>query len=376
MEAYQDFLLLVDGKEAFPSILSAIDHAKKNIHINMFIWRDDNIGNEIGKACLEAANRGVKVFISIDRYGVVLEKSEESKKSFFHKKQSIIEKIKIQALKIFYPMKGSSKDCKDVLSELYKKIMNHPNIVVSNDIFKADHSKYYIIDDEILFLGGINIVDKENGADMQGRSYQDYMVKISGSSYVSAFKTKIEKGIDIADDYSFGINSKEISPRLFEMENIYLNMINNCNSNLEITMAYFSPLKKFTKAIINAYKRGVKITILIPTWANYQNDTNRKTIKKLMKKTNDGIKVYFSPKMVHTKLMIADDLISFGSTNITKKAFKQLNELNLCLIKKNCPFIYHLLDSIISNYQLSKEIKTYKEIKYNPIMAFIEGFLV
>ena len=110
MEAYQDFLLLVDGKEAFPSILSAIDHAKKNIHINMFIWRDDNIGNEIGKACLEAANRGVKVFISIDRYGVVLEKSEESKKSFFHKKQSIIEKIKIQALKIFYPMKGSSKD--------------------------------------------------------------------------------------------------------------------------------------------------------------------------------------------------------------------------------------------------------------------------
>ena len=35
MEAYQDFLLLVDGKEAFPSILSAIDNAKKNIHIKI-----------------------------------------------------------------------------------------------------------------------------------------------------------------------------------------------------------------------------------------------------------------------------------------------------------------------------------------------------
>ncbi len=376
MEAYQDFLLLVDGKEAFPSILSEINQAKKNIHINMFIWRDDHIGNEMGKACLEAANRGVKVYISIDRYGVVLEKSEESKKSFFHKKQSIIEKIKIQALKLFYPMKGSSKDTKDLESELYKQIMNHPNIIVSNNIFKADHSKFYIIDDEILFLGGINIEDKENGADMQGRTYQDYMVKITGASYVSAFKTKIEKGIDISKDYSFGINSKEISPLFFEMEDIYLDMINKCKSNLQITMAYFSPLKKFTKAIIDAYKRGVKITILIPSMANYQNDTNRKTIKKLMKKTNDGIKVYFSPKMVHTKLMIADDLISFGSTNITKKAFKQLNELNLCLKKKDCPFINHLLDSITENYHLSKEIKNHKEIKYNPFMAFIEGFLV
>lgn len=376
MEAYQDFLLLVDGKEAFPSILSEINQAKKDIHINMFIWRDDHIGNEIGKACLEAANRGVKVYISIDRYGVVLEKSEESKKSFFHKKQSIIEKIKIQALKLFYPMKGSSKDTKDLESELYKQIMNHPNIIVSNNIFKADHSKFYIIDDEILFLGGINIEDKENGADMQGRTYQDYMVKITGTSHVSAFKTKIEKGIDISKDYSFGINSKEISPCFFEMEDIYLDMINKCKSNLQITMAYFSPLKKFTKAIIDAYKRGVKITILIPSMANYQNDTNRKTIKKLMKKTNDGIEVYFSPKMVHTKLMIADDLISFGSTNITKKAFKQLNELNLCLKKKDCPFINHLLNSITENYQLSKEIKNHKEIKYNPFMAFIEGFLV
>ena len=376
MEAYHDFLLLVDGKEAFPSILSEINQAKKDIHINMFIWRDDHIGNEIGKACLEAANRGVKVYISIDRYGVVLEKSEESKKSFFHKKQSIIEKIKIQALKLFYPMKGSSKDTKDLESELYKQIMNHPNIIVSNNIFKADHSKFYIIDDEILFLGGINIEDKENGADMQGRTYQDYMVKITGTSHVSAFKTKIEKGIDISKDYSFGINSKEISPCFFEMEDIYLDMINKCKSNLQITMAYFSPLKKFTKAIIDAYKRGVKITILIPSMANYQNDTNRKTIKKLMKKTNDGIEVYFSPKMVHTKLMIADDLISFGSTNITKKAFKQLNELNLCLKKKDCPFISHLLNSITENYQLSKEIKNHKEIKYNPFMAFIEGFLV
>ena len=47
----------------------------------MFIWRDDNIGNKIAKAIIDAANRGVKVNISVDRYGVVLEKSEENKET-------------------------------------------------------------------------------------------------------------------------------------------------------------------------------------------------------------------------------------------------------------------------------------------------------
>ena len=87
MRLYDDFTLLADGKAAFPEILRCIAGAKKSIYINMFIWRDDRIGNDIAQAVLEAAQRGVQVEISADRYGVVLEKSEECKRSFFHKRQ-------------------------------------------------------------------------------------------------------------------------------------------------------------------------------------------------------------------------------------------------------------------------------------------------
>ena len=76
--------LLVNGKNAFPEIIRCIENAQISIEINMFIWRDDEIGNRMANAVLSAADRGVKVCISVDRYGVVLEKSEESKKSFFH----------------------------------------------------------------------------------------------------------------------------------------------------------------------------------------------------------------------------------------------------------------------------------------------------
>ena len=73
---YNDFKLLVDGENAFNEILSCIDNAKHVIKVNMFIWRDDEIGNEIGKHLYDAANRGVKIFISIDRFGDVLENIE------------------------------------------------------------------------------------------------------------------------------------------------------------------------------------------------------------------------------------------------------------------------------------------------------------
>ena len=164
-----NFSLLIDGKQAFPEILRCIEHAERSIGINMFIWRDDAIGNRIAAAVLAAAERGVQVDISVDRYGVVLEKAEESKKSFFHKRQTPAEKVKIVALELLYPMEGAPKGARDEESDLYRAIMCHPNIRVERDTFKADHSKFYIFDDEVLILGGVNIEDKENGCDMQGR---------------------------------------------------------------------------------------------------------------------------------------------------------------------------------------------------------------
>ena len=175
----------------------------------MFIWRDDEIGNRVAKAVLTAAERGAKVYISVDRYGVVLEKAEESKKSFFHKEQTLIETIKTKSLELIYPMENAPKRAKDEITELYNSIMKHPNITVSRDVFKADHSKYYVIDGEILFLGGINIEDKENGADMQGRVYQDYMVKMIGKDHVASFLKKLNTGENDSEKYFFGVNIKK-----------------------------------------------------------------------------------------------------------------------------------------------------------------------
>lgn len=367
--------LLVNGNQAFPEIIRCIEAAETSVEINMFIWRDDRIGNRMAQAVLAAADRGARVHISVDRYGVVLEKCEECKRSFFHKEQTLTEKLKSRLLETIYPDIAEPGAVKDERTPLYDRLIAHPNVTVSADVFKADHSKFYIIDDRILFVGGVNIEDKENGCDLSGRVYGDYMAKLEGENYVTAFREELATGRDTLDGIFFGLNLKE-PVRRFEMEQLYLDLINGAREELHITMAYFSPLKPFLEAIIAAHNRGVRVTIVIPQRANFQNDSNRRTVCKLLKATRGGIRVYFSPKMLHTKLVMNEQYISFGSTNITRKAFEQLNELNLFVPNVESEFQKAMLASIAADIRSAQPVTSHREVEYRRLMAFLEGFMV
>lgn len=374
--------LLVDGKNAFPQIIECIQNARKTIHINMFIWRDDSIGNVIATELLKAADRDVKITISKDSYGTVCEHCEESGTSFFHKKVSFTDAIKIGTLKLLYHPRILKQ--KDSQSDVYKAFIQHPNITVETS-FKADHSKFYIFDDEKLIFGGINIEDKENGRDMLGREYQDYMIMLCGAEYVSLFKTTFLSGTD--DDAMelpvyFGMNVKtQVRGDLshFQMEQMYLDLINEAEEELTVVMAYFSPRADFISAICGAVQRGVKVTLVIPGRANFQDDSNRATALRLWKLSGGRIKLYFSPKMLHTKLLYSEKLISFGSCNITRKAFRQLNELN-CFIRRGVESVVdvemQLIKSVQNTIEGSLVCTSLAQFKRNLFLSFCEQLIM
>ena len=127
---------MIDGKNAFPRIIECIRYSTKSIYINMFIWRDDSIGNQIARECVAAADRGVKVTISKDTYGSICEHAEESGTSFFHKQLSSSEKIKINYLKKTYK-NAITSDAKDSESSLYKKLMLRILIITGKPVKKV-----------------------------------------------------------------------------------------------------------------------------------------------------------------------------------------------------------------------------------------------
>ncbi|MCF6338341.1 MAG: hypothetical protein L3J84_10395 [Gammaproteobacteria bacterium] len=59
-------LVLDKGEEALLARAWLADHAQQSIKVQYFIWSTDNIGILATEALLRAANRGVKVRVSVD----------------------------------------------------------------------------------------------------------------------------------------------------------------------------------------------------------------------------------------------------------------------------------------------------------------------
>ena len=155
---------------SYPQIITQSMGFDKNVYpvalsydgTEMILYYDDDyIGNLMAQELIEAANRGVKISISKDKLGCLFELSEESRQSFFNKKFDIYLFYQAKMLNLLYPMKRKAKSQKQQSNKLVKQLLDHQNIKTSYSVKKRDHSKYYIFDDQILIMGGINIEDKE-----------------------------------------------------------------------------------------------------------------------------------------------------------------------------------------------------------------------
>ena len=366
--------LLFNGKEAFPEILRCIDEARESIYINMFIWRNDSIGRDIARAVLDAANRGVDVTISKDRYGCICELCEENRQSFFHHDISAGERIKIKALEYIYNRDLLKEKREDIEDPLLGMLRAHPGVHILDEVNKYDHSKYYIFDRKILIFGGINIEDKELYEDRKGREYSDYMVKLTGEEYVKEFLGR-SLGKMQGSRSIFRMNVKK-PVRIFELEDAFLELIKRAEKELTIVMAYFSPLPEFMDDIKEAAGRGVRIKLVIPSLANFTDDTNKRTVRKLMKLCGGNISVWLSPKMLHAKLLMSEKEIILGSCNITKKAFHQLDELDLCIEREGSGLEEQVEESVRKIIEESARVDGDSPPPYSRMLAAFEGILM
>lgn len=362
-----------EGKKAFDEIIRCIDAAENSICINMFIWRDDEIGRTVAEHILAAADRGVSVEIIKDKYGAVLEYAEESQRSLLHESISVADKASVLFLELLYNPELLGKEKYSEESELGSRIKAHKNIMIRCDERRYDHSKYYIFDDQTMILGGMNIEDKEVTRDRKGRQYKDYMIKLSGKDYVDAFRKKTIGSTGELHD-SFVIN--QFSPyKLQEEKQNYLSIIKNAEQYLYIVMAYFSPIGEFMRDVIDAAKRGVKINIIIPETANFMDDLNKGTIKKLFKAAqNAGTSVNFflAPYMVHAKLIMSEKTINLGSCNITRKSFKGLGELNFELDNNSGDAALCLKSSVEELISLSHMVDDKEKLTNRQLIYAIE----
>ena len=227
-----------------------------------------------------------------------------------------------------------------------------------------------------MILGGINIEDKEYYRDLQGRVYHDYMVKITGPDMVAQF---LEKRKDPRKKSNlFRVNMKA-PVRCFELKSSYMEIIDGAERELSIMMAYFGPDKDILSGIKRAMQRGVRVRILIPKNANFNDDMNRLTVSGLNRFSGSpdggsgaGIGIYMTEKMMHAKLLMNERRIIIGSCNINRKAFTQLDELAVSVDNDDSPFAAEIRSSVEKAFRSAECVGTRDRIRYSHVLAAME----
>ena len=93
-----------------------------------------------------------------------------------------------------------------------------------------------------------------------------------------------------------------------------------------------------------------------------------------MKKSGGAIRVYAYPGMLHAKLLMSEKALSLGSCNITKKAFRQLDELNLSVPNDASGFATAVRKSVEDTFARSAALSA--DVRYNHVMAAVESLFM
>ncbi len=367
--------LLEGGRNAFPEIIRQIRTAEHEITVHMFIWREDRIGTEIAREILAAADRGVKVTVEKDLYAVILEYAEESQRSLCHR-PALTDRAGISILELVYNRELAGKKLITSRSSMYMQLKAHPGIAMMDSVRTYDHSKYFIFDRRVMILGGINIEDKEYDRDLKGRVYQDYMVKITGPDSVAQF---LEKRKDPKKKSDLFLVNMKAPVRCFELKSGYMEIIDGARREISIMMAYFGPDKDILSGIKRALQRGVRVRILIPKNANFNDATNRLTVSRLQayakapgSRCSGGLEIYMTEKMLHAKLLMNEQRVIIGSCNINRKSFTRLDELAVSVDNDDSPFAAEIRKSLEQAFRNAECVGARDRIRYNPVLAVLE----
>lgn len=317
--------LLRNGIEYFPALEAAIHSAQHEIYLQAYIYEHDRIGIRIGNAMIAAAQRGVAVNVLLDGFG----------SQYLPKKY--VASLRSSGVKVM----------------LYRPKIS-PWTLKKNRLRRL-HSKVVVIDSSIAFVGGINIIDDDNSPN-QIPPRVDYAVKITGNLlpaissnvhklwrrmqmmhlhhlYVPPIsEIKHQQHLENKVQAAFVIRDNIL--HRYDIENAYLTAIQSASAEIIIANAYFIPGRKFRKALRDAAKRGVKVTLLLQGRKEYF--LMFATHAFYNEFLNNGIEIYeYRKSFMHSKVAVIDQhWATVGSSNIDPFSLLLARESNV-LIKDN-----------------------------------------
>ncbi|HEX6913627.1 MAG TPA: phospholipase D-like domain-containing protein [Chitinophagaceae bacterium] len=308
--------LIRGGKAYFDLLEELIGKARHTIHLQTYIYSEDETGQRITNALVSAVGRGVKVYLLVDGYA-----SQGLSRSF-------IRDMKLAGIHFRW----------------FEPVLKSRHFYFGRRL----HHKVFVADAYTSLVGGINISNRYN--DMEDvPAWLDWAVCCTGQ--VSAQLNRVCVRVWNRSDWNpqkryvrDAVPSAEwpdeqchVRVRVNDwvrgrnqISRSYLEMLKNARSTVMIMSSYFLPGRAIKRNLMAAVRRGVKVKLII---AGRSDVAIAKQAERWMYAWlfRNGIEVYeYTRNVLHAKISTYDTKwVTVGSYNLNNiSAFASI-ELNL-----------------------------------------------
>ncbi len=320
-----------DGDEYFSALEKSLSEATRSVSIEMYTFEYDTLGRRIVNLLCDAAARGVSIRMIVDSIGSIISKGILKR---------IFSKTKVE-FQVYHELPWEhvlERHLQGGQRQRFAELLFQLNIRV--------HRKYILIDNEVVFVGGMNISDVHLRSLKGESAWRDSAVCVSGDevSYLAAAferlweRKTLHKRLLITKRFPRSSDTSSQLVRLnysrFLRKRCYSELIKRIDAakkEIWITTAYFVPREALGRSLERAAKRGVDVRILLSkrsdvffmpwvAWLLY---------RPLL---TAGVKIFeYLPAVLHAKTLIIDQWMTVGTSNINSRSLIHDLEVDIVL---------------------------------------------
>ena len=319
--------LLQDYASVFDSLIEDIEHSTSTCHLEFYIWHNGGLADELLRAVLRAAARGVTCRVLLDAVG---------SKPFLRSDSA--GRLKAAGVQLACALPVG----------LFTTLATRADL--------RNHRKLAVIDGEVAYTGSQNLVDPRCFKQNAGvGEWIDAMLRIEGpaveaigGTFMFDWETATGDGLEALRGSHDVKHIPERGPVTLQMVpsgpvpqplailQMILSMIYAARSELIITTPYFVPDESLLTALISAAHRGVAVTLIVPA----KNDS--RLVDYASSAVFDdllaaGVHIAaFEQGLLHTKSITVDgELCLFGSVNMDIRSMWLNFEVSLIVYNRD-----------------------------------------
>ncbi len=308
--------LVHGGREYFQILLQLIGEARESIHLQTYIFDDDETGTQVAEALMAAAARKVDVHLLTDGYA-----------------------SQVLSQRLINRMRGAG-----IQFRFFEPVFKSKHFYFGRRM----HHKVFVADARVSLTGGVNISNRYN--DMPGTpAWLDFALYAEGpvaqQLCVLCWKTWYsfpkKMGLTPCEELpvlpplqpaNTGVRMRRNDwvRRKNEISVTYIEMFRHARSHITILCSYFLPGKVIRRLLQHASRRGVKITVITagPSDIMLAKHAERWLYDWLLR---NKIELYeYQPSVLHGKVAVCDgEWLTIGSYNVNNISAYASIELNL-----------------------------------------------